>query len=301
MSPDSSTTLSALTAEPVLGVCMSNVSMLRLDLTGGLAPGNKHYKLRDSLARASASGTRRVLSFGGAWSNHLHALAAVGAELGLETIGVVRAGERETPMLEDVRRSGMHVVAVSRQDYRRRHDSDWLHVLEQRYGPCLVIPEGGASAQGVLGCLQIAELVNASGRRFSRVLLPVGTGTTLAGMVAGLRADTEVYGVSALKGAVDLESRIQQALANAGLAARVPWRILHDAHCGGFARTNPGLQDFMLAFEQVQGIALEPVYTGKMLYALHSRLAQGQWSSVEPILAVHTGGLQGRRGYSWLS
>jgi 1-aminocyclopropane-1-carboxylate deaminase len=241
-----------------------------------------------------------LLSFGGAWSNHLHALAAVGAELGLETIGVVRGGEEATPALEDLRRFGMRVIAVSRRDYRRRNDNVWLGDLQRRYGPCVIIPEGGASVEGVRGCLEIADMINALDRRFSRILLPVGTGTTLAGLVAGLRAETEVVGVSALKGASDLESRIQQSLAEASMSAKVPWRILHEDHCGGFARTHRGLREFMLEFERVQGIPLEPVYTGKVLYALHTRLAQAQWSSTESILAVHTGGLQGRRGYDWL-
>ncbi|WP_076000847.1 1-aminocyclopropane-1-carboxylate deaminase/D-cysteine desulfhydrase [Pseudohalioglobus lutimaris] len=289
-----------LCADPVLGVSMRNVTVLRLDLLGGSAPGNKVFKLRGSLRAAQARGIKRILSFGGAWSNHLHALAAVGAELDLETVGVVRGAETETPALEDMRRWGMQIVPVSRETYRRRFDSDWLADLEQRHAPCLVVPEGGAGADGLRGCLEIADMVNRSGRIFSRVLVPVGTGTTLAGLIAGLRGSPEVFGVAALKGARDLEERVQEYLHASGLPARVSWQIIHDAHCGGFARTSAELRAFMLAFESVQRLPLEPVYTGKMLYALHSRLAQGRWAEDEPVLVVHTGGLQGRRGYAWL-
>lgn len=300
MLSDSSTTLSQLSARPVLGVNMANVAILRLDLLGGVAPGNKVFKLRRSLQKAQAAGVKRVVSFGGAWSNHLHALAALGAELELETVGVIRGGEVETTMLAEVRRQGMQIEPVSRAVYRRRHELSWLHELEQTFAPCLVIPEGGAGADGVTGCLEIADMIKQSGREFDRILVSVGTGTTLAGLLAGLQGDSELVGVSALKGAHDLEARIQQLLLGVGLQPGVPWRLLHDEHCGGFARTSEGLRAFMLAFEAAHGILLEPVYTGKMLYALHRRLASREWSAAEPMLAVHTGGLQGRRGYAWL-
>lgn len=300
MLTQSSTNLFQLSSTPVLGVNMDSVSLLRLDLLGGAAPGNKVFKLRDSLYTAQAAGAKRIVSFGGAWSNHLHALAALGAELDLQTIGVVRGGETETPMLDDARRWGMRIIPVSREDYRRRYDSDWISELEQQHAPCRVIPEGGASEEGVRGCLEIAHIINRAAPMFARIAVPVGTGTTLAGLVAGLSGATEVFGIAALKGANDLEQRVQASLDASGLTAQLPWQILHDWHCGGFARVNAQLRAFMLAFEQSQGIPLEPVYTGKMLYALHSLLADGRWSAHEPVLAIHTGGLQGRRGYAWL-
>ena len=129
----------------------------------------------------------------------------------------------------------------------------------------------------------------------------MGTGTTLAGIVAGLDDEYEVTGVSALKGASDLQGRVEQALDASAFSAMAQWRILHDFHCGGFARSNAQLREFMRAFEKVQGIPLEPVYTGKTLLAVHHLLQTAHWDSAAPVLVVHTGGLQGRRGYSWLS
>ena len=295
--------LHRLDPNPVVGINMSSVSLLRLDQTGGLAPGNKSYKLKENFEEARRRGIRRLVSFGGIWSNHLHALAAMGREQGFETIGVVR-GERaagaESAMLQDARAWGMGVHYVSRSEYRRRNDGDYLAEMSARFAPCLVIPEGGANAAGTRGCLAIAELIRDLAPAVRRVVVPVGTGTTLAGIVAGLDDEYEVTGVSALKGASDLQGRVEQALDASAFSAMARWCILHDFHCGGFARSNAQLREFMRAFEEGQGIPLEPVYTGKTLLAVHHLLQTPLWDSATPVLVVHTGGLQGRRGYSWL-
>jgi 1-aminocyclopropane-1-carboxylate deaminase len=282
---------------------MGNVSLLRLDAVGGLAPGNKSFKLMENLGHARRLGVDRLVSFGGAWSNHLHALAAVGAEQGFATVGIVRGDDDrpESAMLADARAWGMQIHKISRVEYRRRNEAAYLEQLRRQFSPCLLIPEGGANAEGVRGALAIAKMIELQVLAVRRVLVPVGTGTTLAGLVAGLPADYDITGVAALKGAADLEQRVVQALATLAVNQRDNWRILHGEHCGGFARVSEELREFMLAFEAVQGVALEPVYTGKMLYAVYRRLRSGEWPADEPLLAIHTGGLQGRRGYDWLS
>jgi len=294
--------LTQLTEAPVMCTSMHNVSLLRLDQTGGLAPGNKHFKLMGNLAEARRLGVNRLVSFGGAWSNHLHALAAVGREQGFETIGIVRGDDdvAETAMLADARGWGMKIVKVSRAEYRRRFEESYLDEARSRFAPCLLIPEGGANIEGVRGCMAIADLVKTAAPAMRRLVVSVGTGTTLAGLVAGLGHAYNITGVSALKAATDLEQRVGESLDLLNVPQAAQWRILHEDHCGGFARANAGLREFMLEFERVQGIALEPVYTGKMMYAIHGRLASGAWRRDEPLLAVHTGGLQGRRGYRWL-
>ena len=193
------------------------------------------------------------------------------------------------------------LVKVSRTEYRRRFEEHYLEQIRRRYAPCLLIPEGGANAQGVRGCMAIAELVESAAPGYRRLFVAVGTGTTLAGVIAGLDSTYDITGISGLRGATDLEARVAGALTSLGIEAVARWQIVHDAHCGGFARIDAGLREFMLAFEQVQGIALEPVYTGKLLYAIHQRLLSGEWRGDDPLLAIHSGGLQGRRGYSWLS
>ncbi|MEP4146269.1 MAG: pyridoxal-phosphate dependent enzyme [Halioglobus sp.] len=300
MSTIYTTSLASFSGASELGQSLDRVDLLRLDLQGGEAPGNKAFKLRANLEIAKNKGVSRIVSFGGPWSNHLHALAAVGAELGIETIAIVRGGERETAMLADIRRLGMKLITVSREEYRRRTDPDYQEGLEQRFSPCVLVPEGAANPAGVLGCVDIAKLINKQGRCWRRVVVPVGTGTTLAGLAAGLSCAEELVGVSALKGANDLEQRITGLLAESSLSSKLPWHILHDHHCGGFARVNDRLRTFMTGFEQVHGVQLEPVYTGKMLLAIHSQIACGLWDRSDSILAIHTGGLQGRRGYSWL-
>ena len=287
---------------PVLGVGMGNVSLLRLDRAGGPAPGNKSFKLQGALADARRRGVTRLVSFGGGWSNHLHALAAVGCEAGMETVGLVRGepGEAATAMLVDAMRWGMRIERLSRADYRRRNEPDFQEGIARRFAPCLVIPEGGASATGVRGCVAIAELVRQSAPAVRRVFVAVGTGTTLAGLAAGLGPGCEITGISALRGAQDLEQRIRDALAGCGATQPARWSLSHEYHCGGFGRVNTGLREFMLAFERIHAVPLEPVYTGKLLYALHIRLRDEPALREEPLLAVHSGGLQGRRGFSWL-
>ena len=285
-----------------MGVNMHSVSLLRLDQIGGLAPGNKHFKLMGNLAEARRLGVNRLVSFGGAWSNHLHALAAVGSEQGMQTVGIVRGDDNvvETSMLAEARGWGMEIVKVSRTEYRRRFDEHYLGDIRSRFAPCLLIPEGGANAEGVRGCMAIADLIVAAAPSVRRLAVSVGTGTTLAGLVAALGSGYDITGISALKGATDLEQRVADVLTSLNVESSADWRITHDGHCGGFARTNAGLRAFMLEFERVQGIALEPVYTGKMLYAIHRRLASEEGCQNGGLLAIHTGGLQGRRGYDWL-
>ena len=293
--------ITRLDDHPILGQSLGHVSLLRLDQMGGLAPGNKVFKLRANLELARSQGLGRLVSFGGAWSNHLHALAAVAHENGLESVGLVRGGERETPMLEEARSWGMKIVSMSREDYRRRNDSRFLEKITREYQPCMLIPEGGANREGIRGCTEIARLIKEAGPGFNRSVLPVGTGTTLAGIVAGLGAGHEVVGISALKGAFDLERRVDSALKQVGSEDCADWQILHGFHCGGFARVSPELREFILAFEKVHGVPLDPVYTGKMLLAIHQKAVVGEWDTRQPLLAIHTGGLQGRRGFDWLT
>lgn len=292
--------LQTLSSEPVLGVNMAQVRLLRLDRAGGLAPGNKSFKLRENIARAREMGINRLVSFGGAWSNHLHALAAVGREQGFETFGLVRGERPRQPsaMLCDASDWGMQLEYISRADYRQRNNPEFLAALVARLGPCLVIPEGGANAAGVSGCGGIAQLLLESSPEAQQLVLAVGTGTTMAGVVAALPVHWDVLGISVLKGALDLDELVKGMLVPYAGGDLPSWRISHDDHCGGYARVSADLKAFMLEFERVQGVPLDPVYTGKVLFALHSKLQRG---SIEgEIVAIHTGGLQGRRGFDWL-
>ena len=296
--------LQALDNVPVDGVPWGNVSVLRLDLFDALAPGNKWFKLQAHLARARAQGADRLVSFGGAWSNHLHALAALGKQEDVATVGIVRGddGGELSATLRDCRDWGMELIFVSRSEYRRRHDPDYLAQLATRFHRSLLIPEGGGSSEGVAGCIRIGRILAECQSRAGRVVVAVGTGTTLAGIAIGLGAGWDIFGVSALKGAADLEDRITAAIENSDETRAVArWELLHDDHCGGFARVTPALKRFMLDFEAVHQVPLDHVYTGKALFAVHRLRRTGIWAAEDPVTVIHTGGLQGRRGVDWLS
>ncbi len=272
--------------------------VLRLDLVHPLAGGNKWYKLRYNLQGLQPG--ERILSFGGAWSNHLHALAAVGAELGLETHAVVRGERPETlsDTLQDALDMGMVLHFVSRGEYRRRHDADYQAGWQARLAPCRLVPEGGANLAGARGCQEILSPTLLADTDL--VALACGTGTTLAGIAAALEAPRRALGVSVLRGDGGMRERVKHLLAQLGAGARDNWRVEQRFHGGGYARVAPELRDFMLEFEQRQGFALDPVYTGKLFYALYRLRASGELAPGTRILALHSGGLQGRRGFDWL-
>ncbi len=295
--------LQTLDPAPVHGVSLRNVQLLRLDLLNVEAPGNKWFKLQAYVELARESGIKRLVSFGGAWSNHLHALAAVGASQGFATVGIVRGDDDSAPSatLRDCHDLGMSLEFVSRREYRQRYEAEYLASLDDRFPGSIVVPEGGGDDRGVSGCRQIGRLLAAEIDRPGRVVVAAGTGTTLAGIAAELDLSWELIGVSALRGALDLDARVAAAVrAQVGDATTARWRVEHDYHCGGFARVSPALKAFMLEFEAVQGIPLDPVYTAKAMFMVHSLRSAGIWDKDEALTVVHTGGLQGRRGFDWL-
>ena len=279
---------------------------MRLDLIAQAAAGNKYFKLRPFVELAQTRQVPRLVSFGGAWSNHLHALAEFGAASGLETVGIVRGEphEPDTPTLRDAQANGMTVLKVGRVEYARRYEQAYHSELEQRFAPCVIVPEGGATADAALSCADIATIILQQAPDVGQVVVAVGTGTTLAGIVYGLSLpqtqQVRVHGVSALKGALDIDTNVATVLQSLGVQRPVPWRLHHEYHGGGFARVNAELREFMLAFEGQQQIPLDPVYTLKAMYATGQLLRRGELDDAVRTVVVHSGGLQGRRGYSFI-
>lgn len=275
-----------------------DVRLLRLDQIGEGVSGNKWYKLQHNLLAAQQQGAERVLSFGGAWSNHIHALACAGYRFGLNTTGIIR-GEPENisnPMLRDALRWGMQLQFVSRADYRRRHDADYLQQLQQQWPDALIVPEGGSNPLALKGLAGLVEQIQAQHLQPDYLVTACGTGGTLAGLVAAAPPHWRILGVAALKGAGFLYSDVHQLLDSAGVRPQAYWAIDLQGHCRGYARTTPELLAFMAEFEQQHQLSLEHVYTGKMLFRLEQLIEQGVFSPGSRILALHTGGLQGRRG-----
>jgi len=270
----------------------------REDLVHKQISGNKWYKLKHNLQHAKDQGFSRLVSFGGAFSNHLHAMAFAGQQLGFETIGFVR-GERPAllnPTLADAEQWGMQLQFLSRTDYRRRHDAAFVAKLVEPYQPCFVIPEGGANQWALAGCADIVEGINHQLTDFDVVCVPCGTGATLAGIVVALGGNTEVLGFPALKGATSLVGEIRAMIAEFDAGCATQWHLVDEFHCGGFAKITPELVAFMQCWQQQTGVALDPVYTGKMMMGLCELLKRDYFPVGTRIVAVHTGGMQGLRG-----
>lgn len=275
----------------------------RLDQIPGVLSGNKVFKLRPGIAEGLRKQAGGLASFGGAWSNHLHALAAAGRDYTIDTLGVVRGDAAAPPsaMLLDAMRWGMRLHFLSRTDYRHRRDPGFLAELQAQYPGYHWLPEGGSDLAGVRGCEELGQALSGYINEGDVVAVPVGSGGTIAGLLAGLGGAggpaIDVVGYSALKGADFLETDIRQWLRELSAnAAGVSWKIEHRFHGGGYGKCAPDLQRFIVGFYQQHGIALDPVYNGKMLWGLYQQLAAGELKG-RRIIALHTGGLQGLRGY----
>ena len=277
----------------------ANLSVLRLDQLDELGSGNKAFKLKYNLREAGAQGLGTLASFGGAFSNHIHALALLGRKQGFATLGMIR-GERSDPLNETLRDAvdaGMQLHYLSRSDYHRRYDPLFLAELQARYSDCYWIPEGGSNLQGVRGCMDIGDHIDSASEL---IVLPCATAATVAGVAAAC-PDRRVLGISVLKNARDLEERVAKyhwELLQAGHIDSLPdnWTIEHGYHCGGYAKLHPQLADFVVEFSKTTGIPVEPIYSGKMFYAIYQLLSGGAIDKATRITAIHTGGMQGLRG-----
>lgn len=285
-------------ADPAWSARGVSLSIKRDDLLHPVISGNKWRKLKYPLNDALRRGADTIVSMGGAYSNHLHALAYAGRELGLKTAAFVR-GERPArlnPTLLDLLEWGMELRFVSREEYRGlRAYREW-HDPPDRQSGQYWLPEGGA---GELAWQGVAEAVAEIDTPYDILALACGTGTTLAGAVGAVGAvapGAEIVGVPALKGGEFLYRDIRERLSVQGRPDSGGWRLWLDYHFGGFARTTPELLAFIAAFEARHGIELEPVYTGKLLYAVYDRLQTGDFQAGQHVVVWHSGGLQGKRG-----
>lgn len=275
------------------------LDMLRLDKLHPVISGNKWFKLKPYLRASQLANINTVISFGGIWSNHIHALAAAGQMLKINTIGVIRGEENHsTAMLQDAQAWGMRIYYVSRSDYRRRHDQEYQNSLVKLLGykvdQVTIVPEGGGGELGVTGCEGILSAGNINPCEYDEILLGCGTGSTLAGVVRSIRQKgaAVVRGVAILKGADFLRDDIARLLQE----TQTRWILDTDSHCGGYGRTSPELLSFIEEFESDTGVPLDQVYTGKVILALKNRINRDELASGYRILMIHTGGLQGKRG-----
>ncbi len=262
----------------------------RDDLLHPLVSGNKWRKLKYNLLQARQQGRRRLLSFGGAHSNHIHALAHAGRLLGFDTIGVIRGGPFAEPSstLRQATACGMYLHHVSRQDYRLRHDAHFLQDLAYRFGDFQLLPEGGSNTLALRGCAELIHELDRQLGHYHAVCLPCGTGGSLAGVAAALAPGRRALGFAVLKGAGFLHRQVAMLQRAAGV--RGDYELLLDYHFGGYAKADERLRKFIARWRPVP---LDPVYTAKMMYGVIDLIDKGAFAPGSRIVVVHTGGLQG--------
>jgi 1-aminocyclopropane-1-carboxylate deaminase len=277
------------------------VAILRLDLIDPLISGNKWFKLVEHLKTADRLGAEGIISLGGAHSNHLHALAAAGKRLGFATVGLLRGHPQDTPTVKDLQAFGMQLHWLGYAGYRARHAADFWQPWQSRYPTLHPVPEGGGGLPGALGCRPLrdavcAQLQDLGWSDYDGWWLACGTGTTLAGLVLAEAGDHPVYGALAVPGDHGVAQMVERIVQEAG-AVNARYALI-DASRGGFAKVDPLLLDFIEKHEQASGIPLEPLYTGKALMALEQHVEAGTFTRGTRLIFVHTGGLQGRRGFN---
>ena len=267
------------------------VSMLRLDEIHRVISGNKLFKLIYFLEEAKRSSHKTIITFGGAYSNHLAATAFAAKELNLKSIAVVR-GEKPkmlSPTLLFCLEQGMQLEFISRSSYQKKNEKKFLEELKTKYGNHVLIPEGGFSIKGKEGAALINEYFE--DQNFTHICLPVGTATTFAGLVDANENETEIMGFGVLKNLNDIPERFKELKVD----LQKKYSFINDYHFGGYAKKTAELISFMKSFYEENKIELDFVYTAKMMFGVYDLVQKNYFPEGSKILCIHTGGLQGNQ------
>ena len=253
--------------------------------------GNKFRKLKYNLEKAQLQNHKGLLTFGGAFSNHIAATASAGQELNIPTVGVIRGEELVTqiesnPTLRYAKSCGMHLEFVSRSSYNKKTDPAYLLQLLETFKDYYILPEGGTNALAIKGC---EEILTSKDQSFDIICCAVGTGGTIAGVINGSLLTQKIIGFPALKGEFLKEDICK-------FATQSNWELWGDYHFGGYAKVDSKLIKFMNDFKLIYNIPLDPVYTAKMMYGIFEGIRSGEIPQTAKVLAIHTGGLQGIEG-----
>lgn len=271
------------------------ITIKRDDLLHEYISGNKYRKLKYNLEEAQKLGHDTLLTFGGAFSNHIVATAAAGNEFGFKTIGIIRGNElandfqktiNENPSLAFAHKQGMQFKFVDRKSYRLKKDKNFIKALENEFGNFYLVPEGGTNKLAVKGC---EEILSEKDKDFDYICCAIGTGGTIAGIINTVGSNQKVLGFPALKGDFHRDEIQPYVRENKN------WELIN-YHFGGFAKIDEELISFINDFKKQTNIQLDPIYNGKMLYGIIDLIKNNKLDSSKKILAIHTGGLQGIKG-----
>jgi 1-aminocyclopropane-1-carboxylate deaminase len=268
-----------------------SLEIKREDLLHPFISGNKFRKLKYNLLQAKVENQETVLTFGGAYSNHIAAVAYAGKEQGFKTIGVIRGDElgdkiAENPTLQFAQECGMQFEFVTREAYRLKTEPDFIAKLQQKFGSFYLIPEGGTNEYAIKGCEEILIEEDAA---FDFICCAVGTGGTISGIINSALPHQKVLGFPALKGDF-LKDEIRKFAANEN------WELITDYHFGGYGKVNEELIQFINQFYKQTEVPLDPIYTGKMVFGVIDLIQKNYFPDNAKILLIHTGGLQGIQG-----
>ncbi|MBN7814117.1 1-aminocyclopropane-1-carboxylate deaminase/D-cysteine desulfhydrase [Algoriphagus pacificus] len=273
-----------------------HVEIKRLDLVHPEVSGNKFYKLKYNLEQAKNQNLDTVLTFGGAYSNHIAAVSSAAKALGLKSIGIIR-GEKILPLnptLLHAEANGMNLQFISREAYRSKNEKDFLESLKEEFGSFYVIPEGGTNELAIAGT---QEILTENDSDFSYIVCPIGTGGTFCGLAKSINTAQALIGISALKGDWIFEE-MEDLYKKYKIEPEGSFQIENEYHFGGYAKSTETLIDFIWGFYEDFQIILDPIYTGKMVYAIWEMIEKDQFPKGSKILLLHTGGLQGNQGFT---
>ena len=267
----------------------------REDKLHPIISGNKFRKLKYNIQEAKRLGHTTLLTFGGAFSNHILAVAGAGAEFGFKTIGIIRGEEleskiNENPTLAKTQELGMQFHFVSRTAYRDKESSSFISFLCEKFGNFYLVPEGGTNDLAIKGCEEI--LTSEDKSYFTHIACAVGTGGTISGLINSSTEKQQLIGFSSLKGAF-----LSEVIRN--FVSKTNWSISDAYHFGGYGKVNDELIQFLNSFYTQTSIPLDPVYTGKMVFGVLDLIEKGYFPENSKILMIHTGGLQGIKGMNF--
>jgi len=283
--------LRVLTQEIVLPNTTVKLYIRREDLIHPFVSGNKFRKLKYNLIEAKKQNHNTLLTFGGAYSNHIAAVAFAGKENGFKTIGVIRGDElsskiSQNPTLKFCQDNGMEFVFVSREQYRLKNTEDFLCNLKNDFDDFYLVPEGGTNDFAVKGC---EEILSNEDERFDYICCAIGTGGTISGIINSSTSRQKVLGFPSLKGDF-IKKDIRK------FAKKENWDIISDYHFGGYGKVSEELIEFINDFYKKYSIPLDPIYTGKMVFGVIDLITKNYFPEDSKILLIHTGGIQGVQG-----